>query len=214
MKTIKVILFLTGLAFSQLVFSQSDAYSSAMMDAYSALKADTDGTKLSGTCAQFERIAMAVKEHWLPFYYASYTNVIRSFKENDPKTKEQLVNHAQELIGEAFRLQGDSDELMVLQGFIYLGKLTVEPKEKSAIYIQSANSCFQKAMSLNGKNPRAFYMEGTALFYTPEFYGGGKQRAKPFFEQAMKKYQSYVPATSLSPDWGMKECEKLLAACQ
>ena len=49
---------------------------------------------------------------------------------------------------------------------------------------------------------------------TPEFFGGGKGPAKPILSQAIAKFEGFKLATPISPNWGLEECKKRLAACE
>jgi hypothetical protein len=51
-------------------------------------------------------------------------------------------------------------------------------------------------------------------FYTPPAFGGGKDKAQPLFEEAIKRYKAFKPANSIMPTWGEKKAEEMLAECK
>ena len=65
-----------------------------------------------------------------------------------------------------------------------------------------ANQAIEKAIMLNAENPRAYLQRGISLFYTPEMFGGGKDKAMPVLEMAGKKFAAFKPASSIEPNWG------------
>ena len=213
MKTIKFFAVVACLCALQCVSAQSDNYISAMKETLGKLQTDKTGEAMQSTSAQFERIAQAEKIKWEPYYYASYVNVIRSFSESDGIKKDQLIDQAQILLDNAFKLKSDSSEMMVLQGFLYVAKLSVDAQSRGAEYSRKAHSCFQKAMIINPNNPRAYYLEGMTILNTPDFWGGGKIPAKPILTIAVSKFETFQPAGPFYPSWGKQQCASELAKC-
>lgn len=212
MKTLQffagVILFLT-LSFSGK--AQSEQYVPAMKENIEKINHWSESPKM--LAATFERIAQAESNQWLPYYYAAYANIINSFTLSASDAKDQVLDHAQDILNKAFGLHPDSSECMVLQGFLYIAKLQVDPTTRGAEYSQKANEAFDEAIRLNAANPRAYYMKGSTVLHTPEFFGGGKKPAKPILETALAKYEAFVPSGDLSPNWGKDDCKRDLDSC-
>jgi hypothetical protein len=163
--------------------------------------------------ANFERIAMAEHNQWLPFYYATLATVINSFSQPE-NMKDKVLDHAQGMLDSAFLLKPDSSECMVLQGFLHIARIMVDPMGRGMEYSQKANEAFETSIKLNPENPRGYYIKGMTVMNTPENFGGGKAMAKPILSTAMAKFESFKPATSLSPNWGKEDCKKQLDNCQ
>jgi hypothetical protein len=53
-------------------------------------------------------------------------------------------------------------------------------------------------------------LEAQDKYFTPEQYGGSKTEAKKIFEEALKKYDSFKPATDLDPNWGKNTTQYFL----
>ena len=51
------------------------------------------------------------------------------------------------------------------------------------------------------------------VFHTPKTFGGGKEKAKPFFEKAKSLFASQKPASSIDPNWGEGHNNQMLAEC-
>jgi hypothetical protein len=213
MKTIQL-LFVAAMLLSFSAFSkaQSDQYSAAMKANVQNLNMWADAPQ--NLAATFERIAQAEKTQWLPFYYASYANIINSFTLKEAEQKDKVLEHAQSLLNMAFSLYPDSSELMALQGFLYVASISADPNGRGAEYSMKANQAFDKAIALNSKNPRALYLKGVTVLNTPDFYGGGKKSAKPILEKAMAAYDLYVAVSEIYPTWGKNDCSKQLASCE
>jgi hypothetical protein len=213
MKTIQFLFLTVFISFLTLTLqAQNTPYFSAMKENIGKFKDSKDSPQ--NLAAAFERIAQAEKSQWLPYYYASYMNIISCFSLKSAEEKDKLIEHVQELINTAYTLNPDSSELMVIQGFLYLAALQADPAVRGAEYSMKANEAFDKAIALNQQNPRGYYLKATTVLNTPDFFGGGKKPAKPIFEKAVTAYNSFVPASEIHPGWGKEECIKQYAACE
>lgn len=214
MKT-KVLFFLLGLTFSlSPVLADEKSYNEAMAATLEQMKTAATPADFNAIANQFERIAQAEQNQWLPYYYAAYATVIQSFMNKDQSKTDQILDYAEKMVNEAMKIKADESEIFVVQGFMYIGRIMVDPQTRGAQYSQMASASFKKAQELNPENPRADYMMGMILLNTPDFYGGGKKVAQPVLEGAIQKYEKFVPLTALHPSWGKDDCMKQLEACK
>jgi len=61
---------------------------------------------------------------------------------------------------------------------------------------------FKKSQELNPDNPRLYMAMGFFYYHTPEVYGGGLEKAKESFSQAIKLFTNSKATTSMHPSWG------------
>ena len=162
----------------------------------------------------FERIATAETDKWIPRYYASLINVILSFKTQDVAQKQQYLDYAQQQLDEAMEIDDKESELHALQGMLYQAYITLDPMNNGQLYSGKANTSFGMAKKLNPENPRPYYLEALSIMYTPEEYGGGKNVAQPMLSHALELFAEFEPANNLMPDWGKEDCEAQLQACK
>ena len=59
-----------------------------------------------------------------------------------------------------------------------------------------------KAQAINAENPRIYMIRGEFTLNMPEFYGGGAAKATPDIQKAAEKFETFKPASPLSPNWG------------
>lgn len=159
----------------------------------------------------FERIAKAEKNKWIPYYYAAYCQAIASFIDTVKEKKDPYLEKAESLIGFADSLKPENSEIYVMKGLIAQGRMVVDPMQRYQKYGALASGSFQKAKNLDTTNPRPDYLVGQSLLYTPEAFGGGKEKALPVLEESLAKYKVFKPESSISPGWGQKQVEALLA---
>ena len=163
---------------------------------------------------RFLRIAEAEPKEWLPEYYASYCTVMQSFSIEDNKEKDKLLNSAMEIINKAEAKSKDNTEILVLKAFVLQMQISIDPMTRGMKYGMEADRLITKAIELNPGNPRPYMLRAESQFYTPEQFGGGKAKAKVNFEKAIERYKTFVPESSIHPNWGKKEAEDMLEKCK
>lgn len=213
MKT-KILLLMMAVVISTSLFADEKSYNEAMAAALEQMKTASSPADMNAVANQFERIAQAEQNQWLPYYYSAYASVIQTFMSKDQTKTDQILDYAEKMINEAIKINTEESENYVVQGFLFIGRIMVDPNTRGAQYSQMASASFKKAQELNPANPRADYMMGMTLLNTPDFYGGGKQVAKPVLEGAMQKFEKFIPLSSLHPSWGKEDCQKQLDSCK
>ncbi len=195
------------------LFAQSN-YESAIVQNLEALNDAKSLEDMQEIANKFERIAMAETDKWIPRYYASYINVILSFKTQDVEQKQKYLDYAQQQLDEAIKIDEKESELYTLQGLLYQAYITIDPVNNGRVYSVKANGSFGTAKGLNSKNPRPYYLEALTVMNTPEQFGGGKKVAQPMLEHASALFSSFKPSDNLMPDWGKEDCDAQLQACK
>ena len=162
----------------------------------------------------FERIAEAEADKWLPYYYVSYSYLNFIFTGEGTEDIDKVLDKADGYLEKARQLSPENSEIEVLQGWIYQGRIQVDPMGRGQLYSQKAAGSFGKAKNLNPDNPRIYFLTGKNVLHTPAMFGGGQEAACPYFQEAKEKYASFKPETPISPSWGKGYNNKLAASCE
>src|SRR5215471_433292 len=101
-----LIVFVIAVAATLMVRAQNEKYMSAMKNNIGQLDSTHDGARLSELANNFERIADAEKTQWLPYYYASYCQVMNSIMETDKSKTDAIADKADQLIKKAEEING------------------------------------------------------------------------------------------------------------
>jgi len=64
---------------------------------------------------------------------------------------------------------------------------------KSANYIDLS-------IKANPENPRPYLIRAMGIYYTPKAFGGGAEKAVPYLEKALEKYEAFKPEYVNAPD--------------
>ncbi|MGE5518407.1 MAG: hypothetical protein ACM3VS_00680 [Candidatus Dadabacteria bacterium] len=198
-------------------FGQSEKFIAAMQPKVSESDTTSNPVRLSELSAAFERIADAEKTQWLPYYYAALTKVNEGYVLSQGKTTggmastiDPIADKAEGLLNKAEALSKDNAEIYLVKKMIAFLRMVADPMTRYMQQMPLAGAAMETAKKLNAENPRIYLLEGQDKFFTPEQYGGSKTEAKALFEQALKKFETFKPATALDPNWGKPMAEYYL----
>lgn len=195
--------------------AQSEKYVKAMQDKVVAVDSTRNPQGLLDLSAAFERIGDAEKTQWLPYYYASLAQVNAAFMAGNgnmkPEKTDPMADKAEVLLNKAEALAKDNSEIFIVKKMIANLRMMADPMTRYMTYGPQGAQALQTAKALNPENPRVLLLEAEDKFFTPEQFGGSKADAKRLFEEALKKYETFKPATPLDPVWGKTTAQYFLS---
>lgn len=215
----KIILSITLVVCVVAVFAQSEKYKTAMKDKIAALDSSNDMNALKDLSAAFERIGDAEKTQWLPYYYSALAlinagNILyiaNPSNVEELKKIDSLAEKAEQMIDKADALNQNNSEIYAAKKMAATLRMMVDPMSRYMQYGSKAQQALETAKQLNPENPRVYLLQGEDKFYTPEQFGGSKTEAKKLFEEALKKFESFKPASDIDPNWGKNITEYFLS---
>jgi hypothetical protein len=130
----------------------------------------------------------------------------------DADNKHKQLDKAQNLLDELKKNFKKESEIFALQALVY--QLRITDMSKGYKYSKLASEAISVAEKLNPANPRVYYLRGSNTFYTPKFFGGGAEKAKPDLAKAAKMFDAVKPENELMPSWGAPHNNQLLSKCE
>ena len=211
----KIILAVAFLSAAAAVSAQSERYMAAMKSNIAAIDTSfRNPANLLSLANNFERIANAEKNQWLPYYYAALCQVNYAYMEQDKSKIDAIADKATLLIDKADSLSPDNSEISCVKSMIASSHMMVNSMQRYMEYGAEINLHLDAAMKQDPNNPRPEYLKGQGLKYTPEQFGGGCATAKPVLQASLDKYNAFKPASELHPNWGKQRVELLLGECK
>ncbi len=206
MKILKIVclLFLTSFV-SQ---AQNEKFIKAMKSEISRLDSVSNVNSYQEIANNLQRIGNAEKTEWLPEYYQGYCYAMlaaRGGKENVDKYCDEAEKH----LKAANKITPDQSEIFTLRSMVSSLRVMVDPMQRWQIYGAEAADFLKKGKKLNPENPRVYLLEGQSVYFTPEQFGGGLEKATPIFETAKSKFDAFVPATEIHPTWGKSMLDRI-----
>lgn len=168
---------------------------------------------MMGFANKFERIALAEKTQWLPYYYSALCRTTASYMYNDATKFDAILDVAEKHLNIADSLSPTNSEILVVKSMILGGRIMVDPMSRGQLYGMQSMMMLQKAMATDPTNPRAYYIMGQSLFYTPPQFGGGQESGCAMTQTAKELYASFKPKSPIHPNWGEDQVDELLKQC-
>ncbi len=168
---------------------------------------------MQNVIGRFERISLAEGQKWQAHYYLAYARINYSFWEKDGDRKDAILDEAQKSIDKALELKGDKSELFTLQAFLYQGRMQVSSM-RGMTYSGKVTEILEKAILENPENPRAYFLLGQNIYYTPSMFGGGSKNALPKFQKAQELFAQKNGGNGIEPKWGEKSNLRMIDNCK
>jgi hypothetical protein len=162
----------------------------------------------------FERVSNAEKKEWLPVYYNAFANLMTGLQQTENTKKDEYFDKAENLINKADEISKDNSEINAMHAWIVNMKISVDPMNRGMQLGMQSGMLTETAMKLDPENPRPYLLKGLGAMYTPEQYGGGKDKALPVLEQAVEKFAKFKPSSSIMPKWGEAKAKSALEECK
>lgn len=214
MKTTIIIFLSVLLSYAHLSFANDPKYSEAMAKNIQTVYTAQAIPELQTAVNTLERIGAAEKTKWEPYYYAAFGYIMMATREPDGVKKDAYLDQATAAIGKAKTIQANESEIVALEGFVHMIRVTVDPASRGQQYSGLAMQTFGKASALNPENPRALALQAQMQYGTAKFLGAPTTEACSTLHAALEKFDSYKSANPLSPQWGREMALKLKKECK
>ena len=209
----KLIALIAIVSLTQIASAQNKKYIAIMEKNIAALDTSRANDQLQTLANTFDRIANAEKAEWLPNYYAAYCNVNMTYNLKGDAI-DTYCDKADAFLKIADSISPNNSEIYTLKAQVASARISVNPMTRGQKYGTISGELREKAKQLDKTNPRPYYLEGTGNFYTPAMFGGGKDKAKPVFEKALKMFDDFKPASTIAPHWGKSATIYFLKQCE
>ena len=196
---------------SSSIVAQNSNYLKAMESIVSEIQNTQFGIPLQSHANKMERVASAEKTEWLPNYWVAYCYLMDSYAETDGGKKDLLLDKADQFLSIADKINEKEEELEILRANLASARMSVSPQDRWQKYGQLSAKALGQAKSMNAENPRIALLEAQGIFYMPEAFGGGKEKAKSVFDKAISQFSTFKAKSNLYPNWGENTTKYMLS---
>jgi tetratricopeptide (TPR) repeat protein len=194
-------------------FAGDSRYETAMKQQILAVYQSGNIESLQSAVNSLDRIASAEKDKWEPLYYIGFGYVMMANRETNGTTKDQYLDRADAAALKAIAISPNNSEIIALQGFITMIRLTVDPATRGPRMSGQAMQLFGQAIALNPDNPRALGLMAQMQAGTAKFFGASLDESCATARKALGKFVPREEST-LAPTWGKEMVEEMLKTCQ
>jgi tetratricopeptide (TPR) repeat protein len=208
--TITVIFF----TLSTLAVADDKQYEAVMKKNIQALYEAKTADEYQTSINAFQRIAGVEKNKWEPHYYSAFGYVMIAAKGTAAEQRDANLDLALESIKKAAELSPNESEIIALQGFVYMIRVSIDPASRGPQFAGLAMQYFQSALKLNPENPRALCLLGQMQFGSAQFFGSSTDEACATINAALDKFDTFKSENTLAPQWGRQMTERLKQSCK
>jgi hypothetical protein len=195
-------------------FAQAD-YEKIMSEKIAKLEATRSTDEFQALANDFDRIGKKETKQWLPSYYAALAYLQKGRMQMQAgKMSELSINAgiADKYLDQAEAIAGnDNSEIHLLRKMAYSLRMMENPAERYMTDGMKAMEELKKAETLDPNNPRVALIKAEDTYFTPEQYGGSKEKGLEQFKAALVKFNDFKPKTALDPSWGKSEADYFLS---
>jgi hypothetical protein len=199
---------------SFMAFAQAD-YEKVMYDKIAKLETTRSTDEFQALANDFDRIGKKETKQWLPSYYAALAYLQKGRMQMQSGKMSELsvnANAADKYLDQAEAIAGkDNSEIHLLRKMAYSLRMMENPAERYMTDGMKAMEELKRAETLDPNNPRVALIKAEDTFFTPEQYGGSKEKGLEQFKTALEKFNAFKPKTALDPSWGKAEAEYFLS---
>ncbi|WP_312174672.1 hypothetical protein [Chryseobacterium sp.] len=195
-------------------FAQAD-YEKIMSEKIAKLQTTRSTDEFQALANDFDRIGKKETNQWQPSYYAALAYLQKGrMQMQSGKMSELSINAdiADKYLDQAEAIAGkDNSEIHLLRKMAYSLKMMENPAERYMTDGMKAMEELKKAETLDPNNPRVALIKAEDTYFTPEQYGGSKEKGIEQFKTALEKFNAFKPKTAFDPNWGKAEAEYFLS---
>jgi hypothetical protein len=214
MKTFISVLLILLVSSHNFSFADDRTYLEAMKKNVHIVYTAKSTADLQGAVNALDRIASSEKTRWEPYYYAAFGYIMMATLEQDATKKDAFLDAASAAVEKAKLIKVNESEIVCLEGFIHMIRLTVDPASRGQQYSGLARQAFAKASALNEDNPRALALQAQMQYGTAQFFGTPTTDACRVVNTALEKFETYTSPDPLSPQWGKEMALDLKKECK
>lgn len=207
MNVIKILVSLTLCLMPTLSPAQTPAYVEAMTQRVATLDS-LPLEQFAQEASEYERYASIAESDWLASYYAAYCKAIIAISR--PQEADALTPEVEALLVLSEQSGGDASEIACLRSLMATARLIYSPQDRYMTDGAEAMRQLTIALKHNANNPRAYFLQGQSLLYTPVQFGGGLDKARPLLERCIELHLSQTPVPDYAPRWGASRAAQLL----
>ncbi len=156
--------------------------------------------------AVFKQVTEGSQYQALAHYYAALADrrMLNQLPQDAKDKREPVVNDAIEHLEEATQLDSTMADAWALLTSCYGQMMGLYPMKGRTLGPKSEKA-LKMAKELAPENPRVWLISGQQDYFTPEQYGGDKERALNKFQKAARLAEQETVDDPLHPSWGHVE---------
>jgi len=206
------------LLISSAASAQDSPYQKAIKKEIAALISTDSLLQLQRSANAFTRIAELNPTEWQPAYYQALAYTFQSFNKTlTTDKKDEALAKADELVKKADAISPNNPEIITMQGFVTIAKLSVDPAGRGQSLSGTAMQTLGKSLAIDNRNPRTLVLMAQMEYGMAQFFGSGTDKACGLAKQSLAIFNEQDEGAlkaAILPTWGKGQAEGLVGRCK
>ncbi len=210
----KNLILTAALLFVSTITLAQTAFEKAMTEKIAKVEERKTADEFTALANDFDRIGTKEANQWLPYYYAAFATIQKGrilMRGEDKSGLDAVAAEADQYIAKAEALSPDNAELYILKKMTSGLRMMADTRSRFMSEMPIGQEALAKAQKLDPNNPRITILQAEDTYYTPEQFGGSKEKGLELFRKALDQFAAYKTKTALDPKWGKTEAEYFLS---
>ena len=191
-----------------------NGYDNAMSTSMEQLREASTKENFREVANRFDRIAAKEKDKWLPYYYAAYVKIILATTEKNPSIKDNTLDEAQATINLVKNIDHDKVEVLTLEAFINMIRISVDPANRGQEYSMKSAAFLEEAEGIEANNHRTMLFMAHLQYGSLQFFNTDTTPACEKFIQALKIFNDDQAVNDpFWPAWGKDQALSMVKQC-
>ncbi|QRR02041.1 hypothetical protein [Dyadobacter sandarakinus] len=200
------------------VYAQDSPYQAAMKKEIATLTTADSLPQLRQSVNAFARIAALNPGEWQPLYYGALACTYQGLAASlSLDKKDAWLAQAWDLVNKAAAISPDNSEIVAMQGFVTMAKLSADPGSRGQSLSPVALQFFGRAIALDENNPRALALMAQMEWGIAQFFGSSTEKACVLASRSRALFAAQdneALKAALKPAWGSHLAEKVMQHCK
>lgn len=183
-------------------------YNSEMQKAMTEFATAHANGSFEKAAADFDKIAKANPDNWLPLYYSMLSRTLYSFSLN-PEAAIKISGDLEKDYDKLIEMNPDMSETLTLRGLFRTVKVAKDPMNYGMVLPSAIIADYNEAIKLNPENPRPLYLLGQFNMRSAPYYETDPVQYCPMIKKAKQLYTSQS-VNGFEPAWGEDNADEIL----
>ena len=159
--------------------------------------------------ANFKQLINDYPNEWLPKYYLTFSEVLKTFESKDVDKNEKILLNAKTQIDDLVKNNPLNVEILNLKALYLTAEIVQNPMQNGAVYYPEVMQTYQKALVLNPTNPRSVLGLAEFNINAAKYSGMDITQDCKNVKKSLALFTNEKPKKN-EPKWGKERAEELL----
>lgn len=159
--------------------------------------------------ANFKQLINDYPNEWLPKYYLTLAEILKTFESKDEDKNEEILTNAKIQVDDLVKSNPLNTEILNLKALYLTAELIQNPMQTGAIYYPEILETYQKSLAINPSNPRSVLGLAEFNINAAKYSGMDITQDCKNVKKSLALFDAEQPKMN-EPNWGKDRAEMLL----